>query len=76
MDIADQAQYAEALNLKLAIARRQEAIGIPDYDEDGFRVCINCGTRIPTIRVEAVGAIRCIDCQRAYEKTSRLRGSQ
>ncbi|MBM4219892.1 MAG: TraR/DksA family transcriptional regulator [Gammaproteobacteria bacterium] len=38
--------------------------------EDGFGICVDCGTEIPYARLSVQPAtLRCIDCQRLHEKT-------
>jgi DnaK suppressor protein len=69
MDIADQAEHQEEMARNLVIKqhqnRRKEQ---PEFDNDGNRVCLDCGDEISEKRIKAVGAVRCVYCQSTLEK--------
>jgi len=68
MDIADQAQSAEAAHRRAALSnagiRRRE----PQSVEDGRIICADCGDPIPAARLAIMPyACRCVQCQEALE---------
>ncbi|WP_295451948.1 TraR/DksA C4-type zinc finger protein [uncultured Thiodictyon sp.] len=72
MDDADRAQ--ERIDQDLAAdlaahhARTEVPLGTPWEDEQGRRLCLDCGEVLSPRRLNAMpGAIRCVDCQSAVE---------
>lgn len=39
----------------------------PIVNDMGLRICKDCNNLIPIARVQAVNAVRCVDCESAYE---------
>jgi len=67
-DIADQAEHQEEMARNLVIKSHQNRQKEqPDFDNDGNRVCIDCGDLITNLRIKAVNAVRCIYCQQIKE---------
>jgi len=65
-DIAFQFEEAERV---AAISRlRLEPQEEPDEDDQGNRYCLDCGEMIPQARVQAVQAVRCVDCASRLER--------
>ncbi|MGK9452695.1 TraR/DksA C4-type zinc finger protein [Acidithiobacillus caldus] len=68
-DIASQFEEAERA---AAISRlRQGLQEDPDEDDQGNRYCLDCGEIIPPARVQAVQAVRCVDCASLLERGKR-----
>jgi len=69
VDVADDAQQAEALYRDAAIAAAQESVPAGEQcREHGVIVCADCGRPIPAARLAAVpGATRCRECQEEAE---------
>jgi len=69
-DVASQFEEAER---SAAIANmRRAAIPAEEPDEDAHgRYCLDCGDTIPPARVEAVQAVRCVECANRREKSAR-----
>ena len=69
MDLLDRAANQEELfrneSIKRATTQPTEQ---PDEDEHG-RYCLDCGVDIPSLRIAAVNAVRCVRCQTKREKT-------
>ncbi|SDB03777.1 transcriptional regulator, TraR/DksA family [Desulfonatronum thiosulfatophilum] len=62
-DIADDAQSAEEMFLREAMARRTVA-----GNAESRTHCLDCDDRIPEMRRKLVaGCLRCVDCQTAHE---------
>lgn len=62
-DIIDEAQAAEAMFLREALARRAVA-----GNAESRTHCLDCEERIPEMRRKSVpGCLRCVDCQTAHE---------
>lgn len=71
-DFADAAQEITERDLAVILAGRNQATEEPDEDAMG-RYCLTCGVTIPALRVAAVNAVRCVDCQSVHEAHNRLR---
>jgi len=71
-DEGDIASHFEEAEREAAIARLRVANNTeePDEDEHG-RYCLDCGDTIPPARVEAVHAVRCVECAGRREKAKR-----
>jgi DnaK suppressor protein len=73
MDIADQAEHQEEMARNLVIKshqnRRKEQ---PEFDNDGNRICLECGDDISEKRIQAIDAVRCVFCQQKKEQKERL----
>lgn len=74
-DVVDRANqaYNRELNFALSDGERELLILIEEaqqrLDDSNFGVCMNCGTRIAELRLEAVPwAKYCIDCQEKQER--------
>ena len=65
-DIASQFEEAEraAAISRLRLGPQEE----PDEDDRGNRYCLDCGEIIPPARVQAVQAVRCVDCASLLER--------
>lgn len=74
MDDLDRAQQIEELHRAQAISKMRSAAEEPEYDDDGNRICLDCGIIIPIQRVNAVNAVRCVDCQSVIEAKQRVYG--
>lgn len=73
MDELDKAQVQEMAARDFAVKQaqfkpEQEAC----YDEQGLRICMDCGVSIPELRILAVDAVRCVDCQQVAEIKGRV----
>lgn len=44
----------------------------PAFDDEGNKICIDCGNEIPPARAALTFVVRCIGCQRAHEKREKL----
>lgn len=51
---------------------RQGPVEAPDEDNKGNRYCLDCGDTIPRARVEAVQAVRCVNCVVVRERGLRV----
>ncbi|MGK9452800.1 TraR/DksA C4-type zinc finger protein [Acidithiobacillus caldus] len=65
-DIASQFEEAEraAAISRLRLGPQED----PDEDDRGNRYCLDCGEIIPPARVQAVQAVRCVDCASLLER--------
>ncbi len=71
-DDADIAAELERREREASIARiLSVSIEEADEDEQGNRYCLDCADLIPPARVQAVGAVRCVDCAQARERAGR-----
>lgn len=68
-DFADVASDITEHQIKVALANHQA-----NQPKSGGIYCDDCGEPIPPLRAALVNAIRCIECQRAFEAKARLRG--
>lgn len=68
-DIAN--QYADEERERILNARKNATREQPDVDDDGNRVCLDCGDIIPLQRVIAVDAVTCIGCQQLRDDEDR-----
>ena len=64
MDFADEAQTAEGVHLRAALAGVRPREDEAQLLEDGRVICRECGEPIPAARLAVrPGACRCVDCQ-------------
>ena len=63
---------AVATALRNRTIEAQQSREAPDEDEQGNRFCLDCGQTIPSARVEAVAAVRCVHCASRREKQDRI----
>lgn len=72
-DDAEIASQLEEAGRSAAIARALAACPQEEPDEDGQgnRYCLDCAEIIPSARVQAVRAVRCVDCTRKKERLSK-----
>ena len=71
-DFADDAQRITEQDLAAIMANRIKPTEEPDEDENG-RYCLICGGVIPSARVIAINAVRCVYCQQRLELALRLK---
>jgi DnaK suppressor protein len=73
MDIFDRAQENDQFFREQALrAHFMKQIDEPLYNEEGKRICRDCKTRIPQVRLKAMpDTLRCIDCQKKEERRCR-----
>lgn len=68
-DEADVAAVFEERAREAALAAQRAVVQeSPDEDAQGNRYCLDCGERIPAARVQAVQAVRCVDCAGLRER--------
>jgi phage/conjugal plasmid C-4 type zinc finger TraR family protein len=68
-DLADQAQFHEAANLRAALAAARPDQPGKQLVVDGVVCCADCEEPIPAARLRSVSdATRCRDCQDAHER--------
>lgn len=72
IDPADAAAEAEQAHRERSVAAALNQNATADSNSDDYGICLDCEIEIPEDRLEAVQAIRCIDCQSCYE-TMRAR---
>jgi phage/conjugal plasmid C-4 type zinc finger TraR family protein len=72
LDDIDRAQAIEEMQREQAIKANHKPSEAPEYDGSGNRICIECGTIIPPRRIDAINAVRCVDCQQALEQKQRV----
>ena len=76
-DLVDIAQQREDQHRALALLEQSRRPPLQaEYDAHGFRVCVDCNTRIPHKRTESVDAIRCMDCQTLVERQLHKKGER
>ena len=69
---ADVAAELEQRHRENALARlRAVPMEEPDEDKHGNRFCLDCGEIIPTARVVAIQAVRCVGCATRRERLAR-----
>ena len=62
--VDDEATNREILERKISInAVVNRVKETPEFNNDGNRICLDCGDEIIKARVEAVDAVRCVLCQ-------------
>ena len=72
-DIVDQAEHQEEMARNMVIKSHQNRPKeLPEFDNSGNRICLECGDDIGENRVKAINAVRCIHCQQLREKQERL----
>ena len=66
-DPADVASEIEQSRIDSLVAAALNQNVTADSNSDDYGICLDCEIEIPEERLEAVQAIRCIDCQSYYE---------
>ena len=68
LDIAsDLAERERVLHLQRQLAQSRTLEDTPCEDAQGHRYCLDCEELIPPQRVQAVQAVRCVDCTQRLE---------
>jgi DnaK suppressor protein len=72
----EMAQRLTEAEIEQGIARVRQGHGeSPEYNDQGERICIDCGIVIPAKRIEIVpNVVRCVDCQFDYEVEEKRYG--
>mgnify|MGYP006981148124 CR=1 FL=1 len=61
------------MNRRLAInAVTNRVKETAEYDEKGIRICLDCGIEVIKVRIESVGAVRCVTCQGEADSINRI----
>lgn len=72
MDVADRADLENECFVTSALYaqhKQREKTNPQTSTENSVRYCVDCGEPIPAARLNAVpNAIRCVECQRLFEK--------
>lgn len=71
-DIADQAEHQEEMARNMVIKSHQNRKKeMPEFDNEGNRICTDCGDEIDERRIKAIDAVRCVCCQSTLEKEEK-----
>lgn len=68
-DTLDQASNYTQRDLAMALQRREEAKEPPEYDDEGNKICLDCGEVItPPARASISVVVCCLECQTKRER--------
>ncbi|WP_085299268.1 TraR/DksA C4-type zinc finger protein [Cognaticolwellia mytili] len=71
-DQFDQAAKLEQQALDIALSSHKP-VKEQSLIIDGIRICLDCAIPVPQVRIEAVDAVRCVDCQTLNEFSNNRR---
>ena len=67
-DLVDDTDRHISRSIEIALHLHQKNNFIkPEFDEQGAKICVECGVGIPIARAQIEHVVRCLDCQNELE---------